>query len=136
MNTERIKELQNFANEFNNRLKISEESQIEENKINKFPLKSRIKKPYSAMTPKNPKTKINLDYKHKMPFLDNDQNNPKIKRTIKSSKKGQRKLNNNIYKNLLPWIPPHYVGNYFDDLKILQDKHNLTAWEKVNNIII
>ena len=135
MNNERIKELQNFANEFNSKLKISEESQIEENKINKFPLTSRIKKSHSAMTPKNPKTKINFNYKYKMPFLDKDQNYPKIKRAIKSSKKGQRKLNNNIYKNLLPWIPPHYFGNYFDDFKILQDKHNLSSWEKVNNII-
>ena len=134
MNTERIKELQNFANEFNSKLKISEESQIEENKINKFPLTSRIKKTYSAMTPKNPKTKTNFNYKYKMPFFDKDQNYPKIKRAIKSSKKTQRKLNNNIYKNL-PWIPPHYVGNYFDDFKILQDKHNLSSWEKVNNNI-
>ena len=135
MNTERIKELQNFANEFNSKLKISEESQIEENKINKFPLTSRIKKSYSTMTPKSPKTKINFNHKNKMPFLDKDQNYPKIKRAIKSSKKSQRKLNNNIYKNLLPWIPPHYVGNYFDDFKTLQDKHNLSSWEKVNNII-
>ena len=44
MNTERIKELQNFANEFNNKLKIDEESHIEENKFIKYPLTSRIKK--------------------------------------------------------------------------------------------
>ena len=33
MNTERIKKLQDFANEFNKKLKLSEESQIKENKL-------------------------------------------------------------------------------------------------------
>ena len=135
MNTERIKELQNFANEFNNKLKIDEESHIEENKFIKYPLTSRIKKSNSTMTPKKIKTDINFNYKYRMPFLEKNQNYPKIKRAIKSCKKNQRKLNNNIYKNLLPWIPPHYIGNYFEDFKILKDKHNLSNWEKVNNNI-
>ena len=125
MNTDRIKELQDFANEFNKKLKLSEESEIKENK---WPLTKMMKKPLSAMTPNSTSRTI-----HKISIANSNknQNIPKMKRAIKSCKKSQRKLNNNIYKNLLPWIPPLFVGKYFENFKILQDKHTISIWEKV-----
>jgi len=129
MNTERIKKLQHFANEFNQKLKLSEESQIKENKLALLPFNKRIKKSYSTTNSKYKNKNINYN----LSFLNQSKNIQKIKRAIKSSKKKQGKLSNNIYKNLLPWIPPHYIGSYFDNFKILQDKHNLSAWEKVRN---
>ena len=122
MNTDRIKELQDFANEFNRKLEIYKESGNKGKNSNIFPIKGRI------MTPKNPRRKINFTYN--IPFL-NENNNGSKKRTIQSCKRKQRKLNKNLYKELLPWIPPHFVGNYFDNFKILKDGHNLSNWEKV-----
>ena len=135
MNTNRIKELQDFANDFNNRLKFSEKSLIEEKKLITFPLNRRIKNSFSTLTPRIP---FSAKKFNNTPNLNKNQNAKKIKRAIKSCKKKPIKLNNNIYKNLLPWRPPHYVGNYFEDFKILQDKHNLSSWEKVikKNLII
>lgn len=126
MNTDRIKELQDFANDFNRRLKISEESEIDDYKL---PLKKILRKPLSAIPPSYSSRTMNT--RNNNPFLNQNQNNPKLKRTIKSCKKPQKKLDNNFYKSLLPWIPPHYVGNYFENFKILKDKHTLSAWEKV-----
>ena len=121
----RIKELQDFANEFNRKLELSEESDIKEKR---WSLTKRLKKPLSAMASSNTSRTI---FKNNISSSNKNQNTPKIKRAIKSCKKNQRKLNNNIYKNLLPWIPPLFVGKYFEDFKILQDKHNISSWEKV-----
>lgn len=133
MNVDRINKLQDFANEFNRKLKLSEESEIEENKIVIPPLNKRIKKSYSMASNNQLKR---LNYNDNIPFLNNKKNNQEINRPTKSSKKKQGKVNNNIYKNLLPWIPPHYIGKYFEEFKLLQDKHNLSTWEKVRNIFL
>lgn len=130
MNVNRIKELQDFANEFNRQLKDSEESnEIKISKLNIFYPNKRIKKSNSTVTPNKP-NKTNIS-NYNIQLLHKNQNNQKSKRSVKSCKKKQGKLNNNIYKNLLPWIPPHYIGNYFDNFKILKDRHSLSAWEKV-----
>lgn len=130
MNVNRIKELQEFANEFNKQLKDSEESnEIKINKLNIFYTNKRIKKSNSTVAPdKQNETNIS---NYNIRLLYKNQKNQKSKRSVKSCKKKQGKLNNNIYKSLLPWIPPHYIGNYFDNFKILKDRHNLSAWEKV-----
>lgn len=126
MYNDRIKELQDFANEFNRKLEISEEPEIEDYK---WPLTKKLRKPLSAMTPSY--SNRAMHYRNENPFSNQNKNNPKIKRAIKSCKKSQRKLDNNFYKNLFPWIPPHNSGKYFEDFKILKDKHCISAWEKV-----
>lgn len=126
MKNDRIKELQDFANEFNRKLEINEESQKEEDNLDLFPIKKRI------MTSRNPRRKINFEYN--IPFLNQNINGTK-KRNIQSCKRKQPKLNKNLYKNLLPWVPPHYIGKYFDNFKILKDEHSLSNWEKVTIII-
>ena len=130
MNVKRIKELQEFADEFDKQLKNSEES-YELNLKNKnfFYPNRKIKKSYSSIA-SNIQNKTMIS-KYKIP-ISIPIINQKPKRNTKSCKKKQGKISGNIYKNLLPWIPPHYIGNYFESFKILKDRHNLSAWEKVN----
>ncbi len=136
MNEKRIKELQDFANDFDRQLKNAEESyELNLKNMNLLNKNNKFKKSYSSLGSKSQnKTMIS---KYNMPFSTPTMPivSQKEKRNTKSCKKKQGKISGNIYKNLLPWIPPHYVGNYFDNFKILKDRHNLSAWEKVITLI-
>lgn len=128
MNIERIKELQEFANNFNEGLKYSDESYVKgEKKLNINSGNKFMKRIHSAMTWD---TRTN-DINNEMPLLNQRLGKPKMKRNVKSCKRKQPKLNRNLYKNLLPWFPPHFAGRYFEDFKILKDQHTLSNWEKV-----
>ena len=56
------------------------------------------------------------------------------KKKLKSIvKRNESKLN--IYNTIIPWIPPKYIGNYFEDFKRLPDHYDMSNWEKVFNKI-
>ena len=101
MKNDRLKEITAFANDFNKRLKLSDDELIEE--LNFKKLNRRNKKNSSkyfierCITP-NTKTKF---------------------------------FHKELFKPLLPWIPNSKIGNYFNKFEKLNDAHNLTAWEKV-----
>ena len=40
-------------------------------------------------------------------------------------------LNKDFFRPLLPWVPNSFIGNYFNKFEKLNDKHNITIWEKV-----
>lgn len=128
MKNDRIKELQDFANEFNRKLKHSDEpSLILNDNLYTYSNNKTMKKCPSTLGSKNQISLNNIN--NDMP-LNHRLNIPKPKRNVKSCKR-KEKLNKDIYKNLLPWIPPHYIGNYFDNFKMLHDEHSLSSWEKV-----
>ncbi len=126
MSTYRIKELQNFANNFYNRLYLSEKETSpakNENIINS----KTMRKSLSTVEGKFKNQSTN--YKKSLSNY-----NLNVKFALKPVKK--MRLNNqnkiNIYKALLPWIPPNYEGNYFENFKRLQDHYDMNNWEKVN----
>ena len=126
MSTCRIKELQNFANNFYNRLYPSEEETFPAKNENINNSKS-MRKSLSTVGSKFKNQSTN--YKKSMSNY-----NFKVKFALKPLKKiklsNQNKIN--IYKTLLPWIPPTYEGNYFENFKRLQDHYDMSNWEKVN----
>jgi len=121
MTSDRIKEIQNFSNEFLLKLQHSEEcNKNPENKhITIYNLK--LKKSNSTICPN---TNPNL-----LTDISNILSNSNQKRNRRPKKnKSSHKLSE--YKVLLPWIPPRYVGKYFENFKRLQDKHDLSNLEK------
>jgi len=130
MSTYRIKELQNFANNFYNKLYSSEEEASPTKNETIINSKS-MRKSLSTVGGKFKNQSTN--YKKSLSNY-----NLKIKFALKPLKK--MKLSNqnkiNIYKTLLPWIPPDYEGNYFENFKRLQDHYDMSNWEKVNIIFI
>ena len=131
MSTRRIKELQDFANDFYNKLLLSDElPSISNNK--KIDISDKIlKKAFSTLEPKN-RDQIN-NYRKSLSKYDLSKNKY-IFKPIKKIKLAQKKLN--IYKTLEPWIPPKYEGDYFEKYKRLQDHYDMSNWEKVNYIKI
>jgi hypothetical protein len=130
MSTFRIKELQNFANKFYNKLYSSDEETFPTKNENIISSKS-MRKSLSSVGNKFKNQSTN--YKKSLSNY-----NLKAKFALKPLKK--MKLSNqnkiNIYKTLTPWIPPNYEGNYFEDFKRLQDHYDMSNWEKVNIIFI
>ena len=130
MSTFRIKELQNFANKFYNKLYSSDEETFPTKNENIISSKS-MRKSFSSVGNKFKNQSTN--YKKSLSNY-----NLKAKFALKPLKK--MKLSNqnkiNIYKTLTPWIPPNYEGNYFEDFKRLQDHYDMSNWEKVNIIFI
>ena len=130
MSTFRIKELQNFANKFYNKLYSSDEETFPTKNENIISSKS-MRKSLSSVGNKFKNQSTN--YKKSLSNY-----NLKAKFALKPLKK--MKLSNqnkiNIYKTLTPWIPPNYEGNYFEDFKRLQDNYDMSNWEKVNIIFI
>ena len=121
MTSDRIKEIQNFSNEFLLKLQHSEEcnKNPEDKHITIYNLK--LKKSNSTICPN---TNLNLQTD-----ISNILSNSNQKRNRRPKKnKSSHKLSE--YKVLLPWIPPRYVGKYFENFKRLQDKHDLSNLEK------
>ena len=115
MSTERIKQLQDFSNEFYLKLQESEESQPITDTKNTRSSSQKIKKSYST---------LNSDPHIKTTFTGN------IPKKRLNPKKNKSSLKLSAYNALLPWIPPKYIGKYFDNFKRLQDKYDLTHWDK------
>ena len=104
METERIKQITDFANEFNKRLKLSDE-----------------------------KLKQELKYKKINNSNKNTRNKDLILRKFNSCSHMKPKIafEKDIFKPPLPWIPNNIKGNYFNKFEKLNDAHNITIWEKV-----
>ena len=130
MSTYRIKELQNFANNFFNKLYSSEEETSPTKNETIINSKS-MRKSLSTVGDKFKNQSTN--YKKSLSNY-----NLNVKFSLKPIKKIKLSNQNriNIYKTLLPWIPPNYEGNYFENFKRLQDYYDMSNWEKVNIIFI
>ena len=130
MSTYRIKELQNFANNFYNKLYSSEEETSPTKNETIINSKS-MRKSLSTVGGKFKNQSTN--YKKSLSNY-----NLNVKFALKPIKKIKLSNQNriNIYKTLLPWIPPNYEGNYFENFKRLQDYYDMSNWEKVNIIFI
>ena len=115
MSTNRIKELQDFSNEFLSKLKEAEENQTNTDTLNIQPYSQKFKKSFST---------LNSDPHIKTTFVGN------VPKKGLNSKKNKSSLKLSAYNALLPWIPPRYKGKYFENFKRLQDKHDLSNWEK------
>ena len=129
MNIKRIKELQDYANDFYKKLQYSEEVSPSEDKKIIESYNKKIKKSYSTIVPKNKNKSFN-NYRKSLSNSNVIHEKQKLKPITKT---GEDKIN--IYKTLLPWIPPKYVGNYFENFKRLPDHYDMSNWEKVNIII-
>ena len=130
MSTYRIKELQNFANNFYNKLYSSEEETSPTKNETIINSKS-MRKSLSTVGDKFKNQSTN--YKKSLSNY-----NLNVKFSLKPIKKIKLSNQNriNIYKTLLPWIPPNYEGNYFENFKRLQDYYDMSNWEKVYIIFI
>ena len=115
MNSERITELRDFSNEFLLKLQESEDSQQNNESNNNRSHTQKIKKSYST---------LNSDPHIKTTFTGN------IPKKRLNSNKNKSSLKLSAYNALLPWIPPKYIGKYFESFKRLKDEHDLTGWEK------
>ena len=115
MSNERIKELQEKANEFLLKLKESKESLNNRESKNIQPNSQKIRKSYST---------INTNPRIKTTFTGN------LPKKGLKAKKNKSSLKLGAYNALLPWIPPRYVGKYFEDFKRLKDEYDLSNWEK------
>lgn len=113
MKSDRIKELQDFSNEFYLRLQETEKTPINDESKNNRSVSQQIKRSYST---------LNSDPHIKTTFVHPNKN--------LSSKKNKSTLKLSAYNALLPWIPPRYIGKYFENFKRLQDEHDLSSWEK------
>lgn len=112
MNVGRIKELKTFADNFYQRLNTNKDEP--ELKIAKT-----IQKSFSTFSPgeSNPLAKM---FKTSSNFPNINKKKPKLK--------------GDIYKTLSPWVPPYFVGRYFENFNRLRDEHYMSIWEKVNII--
>lgn len=120
MSETKIKELQEFVDDFNKKLKEA---------YNKFEDKQKkikkLKKSHSQI--EHSYNKTNGD---KFPLVSN--NNYKIIHKTKSSKF----LSTNIKTNPQIWKPPNGYPDYFEDFKRLHNQYQLSSWEKVCKYII
>ena len=128
MNIKRIKELQDYANDFDKKLLLSEKSSTIENDKCIYSYNKKIKKSFSTIVPKNKAHSFN--YKKQFSNYNIINSKKKLKSIVK---RNESKLN--IYNTIIPWIPPKYIGNYFEDFKRLPDHYDMSNWEKVFNKI-
>ena len=124
MSNNRIKELQDYADEFYKRLLLSEEEYLKKDDKCIFSYNNKlIKKSHSTIV-KEPKTRGI----HFLKSLSN--NNIKSNKILKPIiKRNQNKIN--AYNTITPWVPPSYVGDYFESYKRLPDHYDMSNWEKV-----
>ena len=116
--TDRIKELQDISNNFLSKLLESEEKQNTINAANNT-------QPFSQKNIRKSYSTLNEDPHIKTTFTGN-----LPKRRGLNSKRNKSSLKLGAYNALLPWIPPRYVGKYFENFKRLKDEYDLSNWEK------
>ena len=130
MSFKRIKELQDYANDFNKKLELSEKSNPSEDDKCIYSYKNKIiKKSFSTIAPKSKAHSFN--YRKSLSDFGLINSEKKLKPIVK---RNENKLN--IDNTLMPWIPPNYVGNYFGEFKRLSDKYDMSNWEKVFKLIL
>ena len=118
MYEEKVKELQEFVDDFHK--KLNEAYNTFEAKQNKTKI---LKKSLSQTENMN-------NYKeHKFPSISKNKYMGKIKLKKNLS-------NNNLIIKTPIWRPPNSYPNYFEEFKRLQYKHEISDWEKVCNIFI
>ena len=116
MSEEKVKEIQEFVNDFNK--KIKEACDIYAKKQNKI---KTLKKNHSVN-----------DF-----IKDKDNKLPDISKNFKTIEKIRIRKNlsiNNIIATTPIWKPSNGYPDYFEKFKRLQDKHEINDWEKVCNI--
>ena len=124
MSNKRIKELQDYADDFYKKLQASEEYSPQEDEKCIYSYNKKIKKSFSTIVPKN---KVR-SFSYKKSFSNYNIRSSKIK--LKPIlKRNENKLND--YNTLSPWVPPSYEGDYFENFKRLQDHYDMNNWEKV-----
>ena len=116
MNSERVKELQDFSNEFYLKLNETEDMKNINELDNNTSDSQKIKKSFST---------LNSDPQLKTSFINNIQPKRRF-----NPKKNKSSLKLSAYNTLLPWIPPQYIGKYFENFKRLKDEHEISSWEK------
>ena len=115
MSNERIKELQDLSNDFLLKLQESEEA-LNNKELNNIQTSSqKIRKSYSTL---NANPRIKTTFKGNLP-----------KKGL-NAQKNKSSLKLGAYNALLPWIPPSYIGRYFENFKRLKDEYDLSNWEK------
>ena len=138
MSTYRIKELQNFANKFYNRLYSSDDEETSPVKNGKKidALNKLMRKSFSSMGDKDTDKIKSQTINYRKSLSDYNLVEKIPLKPIRTHKKiklsNQNKIN--IYKTLVPWVPPNFVGNYFENFKRLPDHYDMNSWEKVNFI--
>ena len=116
MSEEKVKELQEFVDDFHKKIKEAyTKFEIKQNKI------KTLKKSHSQVE--------NTNKENKFPTINNNKYMGKI-----SLKKNLS--NNNLTIKTPIWKPPNSYPNYFEEFKRLQYKHEISDWEKVCNIFI
>ena len=110
MSEVKLKEIQEFVNDFDKKLKES---------FKKYEFRNRKER-----TLKKNFSQINGDIKMKEKFPSLFIKNEENKNSIKNFQ-----LNN---KSPI-WKPPNGAPNYFENFKRLENKHELSNWEKVSN---
>ena len=118
MSEEKVKELQEFVDDFHTKLK--EAYNIFEANQNKI---KTLKKSHSQIE------NTNKHKENKFPSIS--KNKPLGKINLKKNLS-----NNNLIIRTPIWRPPNGYPNYFEEFKRLQYKHEISDWEKVCNIFI
>ena len=116
MSEEKVKEIQEFVDNFTQKLKDAEKAFVDkENKIKK------LKKSQSQ------KALCRNNKKDKLPFISNTY------KTIEKHSLNKNLSNNNIVINLNTpiWKPPNFYPSYFEEYKRLQNDNQLSDWQKV-----
>ena len=118
MSEEKVKELQEFVDDFHTKLKEAYNIfEVNQNKI------KTLKKSQSQIE------NTNKHKENKFPSIFKKKCLGKINLTKNLS-------NNNIIIRTPIWRPPNGYPNYFGEFKRLQYKHEISDWEKVCNIFI
>ena len=122
MSEEKVKEIQDFVDSFNQKLK--ESFLLYEEKQKKMNLK-KLKKSHSQV---NQRRKTEDD---KLPTLSSNKD--------EKYKIRKNPSDNNIFNKHPTWKPPRGVPDYFEEFKGLRNEKELDSWEKVckyNNLLI
>lgn len=105
MNYERIKELQDFANDFNAKLRDANLEYDEKIKNKTAQLSNDLSK-------------------------QNTNSNSNLYNTSEQKKK-QKPPSQTIFKSLKPWNPPNGYGDYFGPFLALRHPYEMSDWEIV-----
>jgi hypothetical protein len=115
MSEDKIKKIQEFVDDFEKKLKEAYHK-FQENKNKSLDLK----KSHSQLQQNGNNSNL--------PTLFNySKTRPKI--ALKKSLS-----NYNIFYKPPVWKPPNFYPDYFENFKLLQNKHEISEWEKVCNI--
>ena len=133
LNSTRIEELMKLKEEFNDKLKEAferyetriKEYQSKKNQHQKIP-KSKTENGFSI---NNESISNQIKKRKKLPKLI-----PKVTEDLSEIKYKLPRRNRSHFKDIKIWRPPYMVNDYFDMFRRLQDKYEMSVWEKVNHL--